>query len=323
MKKMMLFAAAALVFAGCSKDENVDNWNGEIRLCSGLTVQQAGTRAATGIQSEQFDEDEKIDVFINEAVQSGQTATTTYPQPLVYTAGTNGAMNPATQPYFPTSGNGVTISAYYPHGVVKSLASNEPVTFSIKSDQSSEAEYKKSDLMYGKPASNPVSRTNSPVNIAFNHLLSKVTVELISGSGNPDLEGATVQLLNVLPNTSVTPAIGEISPATGTETDVTVFKATSDQLIGSAVVVPQTLNKEVNNVRRFIKVTLKGGGTLYSKDLKEEGSNNPIQDIVMESGKVYKYTITVNLTSLNITSSITKWGSTATVDGEAEMQPQQ
>ena len=34
-----------LVLAGCSNDENetIDNWNGEIRLVSGVTVQQ--TRA--------------------------------------------------------------------------------------------------------------------------------------------------------------------------------------------------------------------------------------------------------------------------------------
>lgn len=288
MKKMMLFAAAALVFAGCSKDdEDVDNWNGEIRLCSGLTVQQAGTRAATGIQSEQFDEDEKIDVFINEAVQSGQIATTTYPQPLVYTAGTNGAMNPATQPYFPTSGNGVKIYAVYPSGAYSSE------TFTIQSDQSTDANYKASDLMYGKPYSNPVSRTNSPVNIAFNHLLSKVTVKLRAGKGMTDvkLEGAKVELRDVKTTVPFTPSTGTIGEATGSEIAVIVFNSGTE---GSAIVPPQELDID------FLRITLKDGGEMTGR---LDSDRQPI----LQKGNEYVYTITVNLTELNVTSTIKPW----------------
>ena len=40
-KLFMTMAAATMILAGCSNDENevTDNWNGEIRLTSGVTVQ--------------------------------------------------------------------------------------------------------------------------------------------------------------------------------------------------------------------------------------------------------------------------------------------
>ena len=44
-KLFMTMAAATMILAGCSNDENevTDNWNGEIRLTSGVTVQTCPT----------------------------------------------------------------------------------------------------------------------------------------------------------------------------------------------------------------------------------------------------------------------------------------
>lgn len=305
MKKMMLLAAATLVFAACSNDdENVDNWNGEIRLCSGLTVQQSGTRAVTGIQSEQFDTDEKIDVFISEAVQSGQTATTTYPQPLVYTAGVNGAMNPATQPFFPTSGNGVTIYAVYPSGAYSSG------TFTIQPNQEGDDAYKASDLMYGEANEGKVvERTGSSIPLNFNHLLSKVTVKLKAGKGMTDekLAGAKVVIPGVKTTVPFTASTGTIGTANdGTTADINVFTAASGSLDGSAVIVPQTLSEG------FLRITLKDDGTLIGR--LDDG-----QAPVLESGYEYIYTITVNLTELNVTPAIKPW-TMSNKNGTATMQ---
>ncbi len=299
----LLLAAAALAFAACSSE--TDNWNGEIRLRSGLDVQQT-TRAATDIQSTQFASGEKIDVYITEATTG--TATTTYAQPLTYTTGSDGAMNPSTQPYFPTSGNGVNIYAVYPTGAAKTSP------FTIKSNQSLDADYKASDLMYGAPASNQsVSRTKSAVVLTFKHLLSKVTVVLEPGNGNPDLNGAVVTLKKVLPSTTLTATNtgGSIGDASGSATDITVMTATGSALSGSAVVIPQTL------ATSFIEVTLKNGGVLTSNSLKSGG--NTLEKVELVGGKAYTYTITVNLTSLDVTSTISDWGTGGSVEGTAEM----
>lgn len=310
VKFMMMMAAAATVLAACGNDDESDNWAGEIRLSSGLEVQQ-GTRAATGIQNEQFDSGEEIDVFINENVTAEPT--TTYAQPLVYTAGGSGTMTPATQqPYFPTSGNGVNIYAYYPSNRVGNDITATSVSFSVAEDQSKDEDYKASDLMYGTPEVNPVSRTKLTTRLAFKHLLSKVTITLKPGSGTPDLDGAVVKLKNVKLFTELNVSTGTVGQATGTGKEITVFTAGTRALSGSAVVVPQTLEPT------FIEVTLKNGGVLTSKELKDS-SNNSITNVVLTPGNEYNYTITVNLTSLNVTSTITQWtGNTAT--GTAEMQ---
>ena len=313
-KAFMAMAALALVAAACNNDDEItDNWNGEIRLSSGLTVQQTGTRAATDIQSTQFASGEKIDVFISEDVTTG-TATTTYAQPLVYTAGESGTMTAPTgnQPYFPTSGNGVNIYAYYPSNKVGTDITKTDVTFSVAEDQSGETNYKASDLMYGKPATNPVARTSSATTLTFKHLLSKVTIKLVQGAGSPALTDAVVKLKSVYPSTTLNASTGTISGTSGNTTDITVKANTTTGLDNSAVVVPQTL------ATSFIEVTLANGGVLTSKDLKD-GSSNPISSVVLASGYEYTYTITVNLTSLDVTSTITPWTSN-TANGTATMQ---
>ncbi len=313
-RNYLLLAAAALAFAACGNDET-DNWNGEIRLRSGLDVQQT-TRAGTTIQATQFDTNEQIDVYITEATKTGQdqSTVTEYDKPLVYTTGSNGAMTPPTdkQPYYPSSGNGVNIFAVYPKGT--SLTSGSG-SFTIKTDQSDNANYKASDLMYGAPSGNgTVSRQKAAVSINFKHLLSKVTVELKSGAGSPSLDGATVELQNVKPTTTLTAtnSSGSISAAAGTAQAITVMKATSSSLSGSAIVIPQTL------ATTFIKVTLKDGGVLTSNTLTDS-SNSAINSVVLESGKAYKYTITVNLTKLDVTASIGDWSNGTTATGNATM----
>ncbi len=307
MNRLLTLAAVAMTLAACNSE--IDDLNVEIRLKSGLDVQQTDTRAATTIQSDKFDSNEKIDVYISENTTG--TATTTYGQPLTYTIGENGAMSIETPQYFPTSGNGVNIYAVYPSGT--SIASGN--TFTIKEDQSTDANYKASDLMYGAPKGNAtVARQKSAVSINFKHLLSKVTVKLVSGAGNPDLDGAVVKLTGVQPSTTLTASIsgGSVSEASGDKKDITVMTAATNALSGSAVIVPQTLSP------KFIEVTLKNGGVLTSTGLKTSGSTD-LNEVKLETGKAYTYTITVNLTGLDVSSSIAEWGNGSSVTGDAEM----
>ena len=150
MKKNMIFAAiAALALTACSNDDEIKvGGDNAILLTSSLNV--AETRAATDIQTSAFDAGETVDVYITE--NNGGNNPTTYPQPIEYSTAAGGALTVGTQYYYPTSGNGVNIYALYP------ATAETGKLFTIAENQSTDANYKASDLMYGKPATNnPVS----------------------------------------------------------------------------------------------------------------------------------------------------------------------
>ena len=280
------FAAATVSMTSCSNDDEAINSPVEIRLSSTNEASLTTRSVNQNIQLTQFDAGEKIGVFINENGGSS----TTYAQPLQYTANGAGGMTPPAPQYFPQSGNGVNIHAFYPFSAASDLGT--PKTFAIATDQSTNAAYKASDLMYGVPTSNPVSRTSSSVQLTFEHLLSKINIELVVGNGSPTLVGSTVKLKGILPETTFDPSDGSITAAAGTATDITVMTTTAT-LVGSAIIVPQTLAATA-----FIEVTLPDGGVLtYSLPAQTE----------FEGKKQYDYEIRVNLTGLTVTSTITPW----------------
>lgn len=302
MKKNMIFAAiAALALTACSNDDEIKvGGDNAILLTSSLDV--AETRAATNIQTSAFDAGETVDVYITE--NNGGNNPTTYPQPIEYSTAAGGALTVETQYYYPTSGNGVNIYALYP----ATAATGE--LFTIKEDQSTDANYKASDLMYGKPATNnPVSPSANAVDIQFSHLLSKVTINLIAGANVTSLDGAKVELLGVKPSTTLTAGINghSITAASGDATPITVMTATETVTSGSAIIVPQTLPE------MFLQVTL-DGATLTGK----LDSGAP----VLTAGNEYTYNITVNMRggALEIEGSITPWDDGGTDIGTVNPQ---
>lgn len=303
MKKNMIFAAiAALALTACSNDDEIKvGGDNAILLTSSLNV--AETRAATDIQTSAFDAGETVDVYITE--NEPGTNETHYNQPILATTKTGGALDLQDGPYYyPTSGNGVNIYALYP----ATAATGE--LFTIKEDQSTDANYKASDLMYGKPATNnPVSPSANAVDIQFSHLLSKVTINLIAGANVTSLDGAKVELLGVKPSTTLTAGINghSITAASGDATPITVMTATETVISGSAIIVPQTLPE------MFLQVTL-DGATLTGK----LASGAP----ELTAGYAYTYDITVNMRggALEIEGSITPWTDGGTDSGTVNPQ---
>lgn len=299
----MIFAAiAALALTACSNDDEIKvGGDNAILLTSSLNV--AETRAATDIQTSAFDAGETVDVYITE--NEPGTNETHYNQPILATTKTGGALDLQGGPYYyPTSGNGVNIYALYP----ATAATGE--LFTIKDDQSTDANYKASDLMYGKPATNnPVSPSANAENIQFSHLLSKVTINLKLGENVTSLDGAKVELLGVKPSTTLTADINgySITAASGDATPITVMTATETVTSGSAIIVPQTLPE------MFLQVTL-GGATLTGK----LDSGTP----VLTAGNAYTYNITVNMRggALEIEGSITPWDDGGTNNGTVNPQ---
>ena len=311
-KLFMATAAAALILAGCSNDENepADNWNGEIRLSSGVAAQQVTRSIATDLQGAQIADGIHVGFFINEHPES---ATTTYTQNLDYTANGMGAFS-GTAVYYPQSGNGVDIYAYAPWE--SGLLLTGTYAFTVATDQSTDDNYLASDLLWGQPmkngteSANPVARTKDNVPVSFKHLLSKIQVTLKPGSGltADDFKGATLKVLQVLPGTTLTLSDGTISAASGDRTDLTAATydtqaAPASSVTAAAIVVPQTITERT----KFFEVDLTTGGKLFYT-LPDGGGG-----LSLAGGKIYKYEITVNLTGLTVTSTIEDW---ATIGGD-------
>lgn len=319
----MTMAAATMILAGCSNEENepVDNWNGEIRLSSGVTTQ---TRANT--QATQILADETVYAW------AGKTsATPDYIKAWTLTAGSSNDFSGTSQ-YYPTDGN--SLDFYALHGNFKEATFTENTTafpasaivHSVEADQSNTdmKNYAKSDLLYA--IKKGVARSSSAVQLPFYHILSKVEVALKSGDGNPELTGATVTIVGTKLKADFTPdksatmteqsaRAGMIAITSGDNnaTPITIRTVTTTNFdsnadYGEAVVLPkQTIAKNT----AFIQVTL-ANSAVFSYKIPDAGG------LTLESGKKYTYKITVNQSGLTVTSKIEDWISEVKT-GNAEM----
>ena len=320
MKNYILLTAAALMLGACSNDENLDNPNGpvELRLTSGLEVQ---TRAAHGLNT-QLKNGEEVHVWVDDATTDQKLYTNN-----ILAAGDKGTLTGGKTMYFPETGNNVDIYAIHGNWGSTALTGfwGTEQTHSVAQDQRTEQTtdgYAKSDLVYAKQTG--VSRAGNPttVNLTFTHLLSKVEVVLVQGAGDPNI--SKVEILNTQleakftpdktkKNITVTASEPEAENPIEIDKDLTSSKNAagddeSKKNLNEAVIVPQDLAKGTP----FIRVTTNEGGELIYR-LKEETT--------FALATKYRYTITANLTGLEVTATITPWDQkTGDDNGTAEMQ---
>lgn len=296
MKTTRFFLAIATLVAFCMTSCNQDDSSPSTDLVKSEILLRSAVVQVPSIdqssQNTQFAAGSKIGLFVTD---HAATPAELYSNKELNADGSGlMAVKPNENMYY-GSNDLVNIYAYYPFHAAATLSNALP--FSVLADQSNVSNYQASDLMWGVPVSNPVKRTTNAVNIGFLHKLTKVTVKLISGAGSPNLKGATVTILNILPSTTLNVKTSEIAAASGTAASIKMATFASDATTFdcSAVVVPQT----VVATNQLIEVLLANGGKLYYKV--------PVGGITFASGKSYIYHVTVNLTELTVTSQITDW----------------
>lgn len=150
MKKHLFFAAALVALAACNNEEftpaDDPNTPMEIRLSSGIDMQ---TRAnSADVPDKQIAEGQAVGVFINDA-KNGDVVSAN----LKYNADGSGGLTLATTspaqeiPYYPANGNGVKMTAYHPYDD-RAAITGSAYEFAVSTDQSSNANYYASDLLY-------------------------------------------------------------------------------------------------------------------------------------------------------------------------------
>ena len=283
--RLFIPAATALLFAlaACTQDELADDSRlseGEYPVvihATGLSVEAtpqaaSSTRAAVdgdwqGVTSVALKMGDAVKEYTVTASTDFKSAT----------------LSRENDPYYWTSRNPITISAWWPFD-------NADITqmpaVKVAEDQSKLADFQKSDFI---AAENRKVEFNNP-SLEFNHRTARVAIELKPGAGFTSVAGATVSLVR-------------LSADNGNPTAIKTYNASGNTY--EALTAPQT----VAAGKPFVKVEL-GGGTFYFR---------PQNDVVLEAGNRYTYTVKVNATGLTLEGcTIGNWADGGGESGAAE-----
>ena len=186
-------------------------------------------------------------------------------------------------PYYWISRNPITVSAWWPFD--NADITQMPVV-KVAEDQSKLADFQNSDFI---SAENRKVEFNNPT-LEFNHRTARVAIELKPGTGFTSVAGATVSLVS-------------LSADNGNPTAIKTYNASGNTY--EALTAPQT----VAAGKPFVKVEL-GSGTFYFR---------PQNNVVLEAGNRYSYTVKVNATGLTLEGcTIGSWTDGGGESGEAE-----
>ena len=167
-------------------------------------------------------------------------------------------------PHYWTSRDPITVSAWWP--IDKADITRMPAV-KVAEDQSTLAAFQGSDFI------SAIDRTvefDDP-KLTFTHRTARVAIELKPGTGFTSVDGATVSLVS-------------LSADNENPTAIKTYHASGNSY--EALTAPQTVAKG----EPFIRVEL-GGGNFYFR---------PKNDVVLEAGNRYTYTVKVNATGLTL-----------------------
>ena len=196
---------------------------------------------------------------------------------------TKATLSRENDPYYWTSRDPITVSAWWPFN-------NADITqmpaVKVAEDQSILADFQNSDFI---SAENRKVEFNNPT-LEFTHRTARVTIELKPGTGFTSVAGARVSLVS-------------LSADNGNPTAIKTYNASGNTY--EALTAPQT----VAAGKPFVKVEL-GGGTFYFR---------PQNNVVLEAGNRYTYTVKVNATGLTLEGcTIGSWADGGGESGEAK-----
>ena len=278
----LFYALGLLALAACSADTDQSAPEERVPVNLGYTMLTASETRTAAVTN------------INDATIAAGSGTVrvricntggTFPSDTYYDYSTvdGGTMTaPTPPPYYPTDNTNIAILAYSPAAAA--------TTFEVSADQTTDANYKASDLMVSTNITNQ-TKTTDVVVLTFVHKMAKIVVTATKGDGVNGIKTITLkQVKRQVTFAQTTGAVGDAMEVSGT--DVTLFKDGADNNAsgtGAAVIPAQTITGALLEI-----VTDQGTATYSVPDGK-----------AFAAGNKYTMNVAVNRTAVGITNSVT------------------
>lgn len=310
MKKLnFLFGLATMfatvfTFSSCSSEELSGENKVSGRQVNFTSAMKGGTRATSDPQSTTVPTDQKIGVF---GISDETPTTMNNYNNIEYTVPESGNLTTTNAMTWPTTvGAKVNFYAYAPYNSDWDSHTTAQ-TFTVASNQSAEAGYLASDLLYATPLENKTV-TDGALALAFEHKMAKLNITL-NNTGSDAITINSVVINNTKPSITFTPSNGTLGPEDGTATDITAasnltIAASSGTATVCAVIVPQPIAANTT----LVTITTSDNKTLRAK----LGS-----ETTFASGGSYNFTVNINISEstpatsevvlLSGTTTITSW----------------
>ena len=286
MKRFLLFALVATMFASCMNDL-FDQNGGSDKMPITISVEQ--TRA----NDVSFESGDQLGLYVvnYENGSAGTLASNgNHVDNMRFTL--SSTWTPDEEIYWKDKTTKADFYAYYPYGYPSNVSA---YPFSVNEDQSSEANYWASDFLWGKRSG--ISPSNNAVPIQTQHLFSNAIIYIVAGEGITAEELAAanieVKIRNVKTSAVIDLATGNLSP-TGNTSEITPWY-TGEYY--RAMIVPQAVSS--NSQLLSVKIN----GVAYSHST----------DIQFRPNTCHQITVTVNAEGLpsndkfQLTFSIKEW----------------
>ena len=277
MKKIFTLMAAVAAMVSCSENlENVPATPETDRLP--INISTTLTRATDSA----FEAGDKVGIFVvnepNELATSGNHVDN---MGFTYSS----VWTPDTPIYWLDKSTKADFYCYYPYAQVANTAAH---SFATKADQSTLANYKASEFLWGKTAG--IAPTEEAVNITTHHSFSNMVIVLKPGDGftTESLAAATksVKICGVKTAATINLSTG-VATANGNATEVTPYL---DGAQYRALIVPQTTAGGA-----LVVVTVNGTDYTLSRTM------------TFKANKQHKFTVTLNKVNNGVNVGIGGW----------------
>lgn len=298
--------AGTIMMAACSADETGASLptaeDGDIVLTSRV----GETRTASELQTDAVSTSVTVGTF---GVSAGTLVTNGNNNQ--YSVAASGALTPKSKGMKWPSGKvgTVDIFAYAPYQ--NGWIYNASNTFSVSDDQTTDAGYLASDLLYASVTGQTYSA--SPVALKFQHQLARINVNVTTATDRPADLPASVDIYigGTLCAYSFNPSTGKGSVSGSTTKNIKIAKGVNvgKGYTAYAVIVPQTVKKG----ERFLKIDT-GTDEMVVAKLQS--------DVTFEEGKTYNFKAVVSPEGITLTLgsvTLSEWGASTDI-GSATAQ---